>query len=218
MKKTLGRIDGLGIGATALAFLATALVYQRLPERVAIHFDLAGTPDGFMPRAAAGWGFPLFVAAMWALVRFSPSVLPSIERKRLDPRTASVVAAILAFFLLVLHLTILYGALDADFSVARWVWPAVGALFVALGLVLPRLKRNAVVGVRTPWTLSSDENWARTQRVGGYAMVIGGLGAGAFGIAGGVAGGNAALACILVASLVPAAYSFVLARRQDRGA
>ena len=41
---------------------------------------------------------------------------------------------------------------------------SLGALFVMLGLVMPRVRRNPWVGVRTPWTLASDENWARTHR------------------------------------------------------
>ena len=83
--------------------------------------------------------------------------------------------------------------------------------------MIPRIKRNPVMGVRTPWTLTSDENWARTQRVGGYSMVLGGVVAAVFGVLGGTAGGVVALVAIFVSALVPAAYSLVLARRQDQG-
>jgi uncharacterized membrane protein len=92
-----------------------------------------------------------------------------------------------------------------------------GAMFVAIGLVMPRVKRNPLIGVRTPWTLTSDENWARTQRVGGYAMVASGLAAALFGVALGDAGVVVALAFVLAAAVVPIVYSLVLARREDRG-
>jgi uncharacterized membrane protein len=91
----------------------------------------------------------------------------------------------------------------------------IGAFYVALGLVIPRIKRNPVMGIRTPWTLTSDENWARTQRVGGYSMVLGGIVAAVFGVLGGTAGGVVALAAMFVSALVPAGYSLLLARRQD---
>jgi uncharacterized membrane protein len=66
------------------------------------------------------------------------------------------------------------------------------------------------MGVRTPWTLSSDENWARTHRVAGYAFVPAGLLA-VFGV---LAGAAAAAPILVIASaMIPAVYSFVLARQ-----
>ncbi|HSO40475.1 MAG TPA: SdpI family protein, partial [Labilithrix sp.] len=111
----------------------------------------------------------------------------------------------------------LYRAIVPGASIARVIWLLLGGFYVALGLVLPRIKRNALMGIRTPWTLTSDENWARTQRVGGYAMVGAGVVAALFGTLGGTTGGAVAIAALLVGTLVPAAYSLVLARRQDQG-
>ena len=51
----------------------------------------------------------------------------------------------------------------------------VGAFYICLGNVFPRLRSNWWIGIRTPWSLSSDENWARTQRIGGYLFVAAGL-------------------------------------------
>jgi uncharacterized membrane protein len=85
-----------------------------------------------------------------------------------------------------------------------------GALFVALGVLLPRTRRNPFFGVRTAFALASDENWARTQRVGGWTMVGGGI----VTIAAGLLGLPAvAIASILTSALVPAIWSWVLAKR-----
>jgi uncharacterized membrane protein len=97
----------------------------------------------------------------------------------------------------------------------RPIWAIAGVLYMALGLVIPRVKRNALVGIRTPWSLASDENWARTQRVGGYAMVIGGVLAALAGMSGGVVGTVVALVFLLGSAVVPFVYSLVLARRLD---
>jgi uncharacterized membrane protein len=86
----------------------------------------------------------------------------------------------------------------------------VGAFFVTLGLVTPKIRRNPWVGVRTPWTLSSDENWARTHRLAGYVLVT----AGALMVVAVVAGYASAVPGLIAASVVvPIVYSFVLARR-----
>ena len=44
-----------------------------------------------------------------------------------------------------------------------------------LGNWMGKLRRNFYVGIRTPWTLSSDTVWRRTHRTGGALMVLGGL-------------------------------------------
>ena len=115
-----------------------------------------------------------------------------------------------------IHVLILYVAIVPGASLARAIWVVLGAFYIALGLIIPRIKRNPVMGIRTPWTLTSDENWARTQRVGGYSMVLGGVVAAVFGALGGTAGGVVALVAIFVSALLPAGYSLLLARRQDQ--
>jgi hypothetical protein len=84
-----------------------------------------------------------------------------------------------------------------------------GAFFMLLGLVLPRVRRNPWIGVRTPWTLASDENWAKTHRFAGYTMTLGGGAA----VVASMAGVPAlALAFILAGALAPAFYSWRIAR------
>ena len=52
------------------------------------------------------------------------------------------------------------------------VFAAVGAGQVALGNVLPKIRFNYVVGVRTPWTLADERVWDRTHRVLGPCMMV----------------------------------------------
>ena len=44
-------------------------------------------------------------------------------------------------------------------------------LNIWLGNLMPKMRPNWIMGVRTPWTLTSDEAWVRTHRVTGRAMV-----------------------------------------------
>ena len=213
----LRRTDVVSLGVIGLSVALTAAVYERLPAQVATHFDLAGNPDGWMTRAMAASFTPAMALALWALLRFLPRILPAVERKRLGPASAALVAALTVVFVVGAHVLILYRAIVPGASIARVVWLLLGAFYVVLGLVLPRIKRNALMGIRTPWTLTSDENWARTQRVGGYAMVAAGALSALFGLLGGRTGGVVAIVMLLLGAFVPAAYSLILARRQDQG-
>lgn len=45
------------------------------------------------------------------------------------------------------------------------------AVLLVVGNVLPGVRPNHVVGIRTPWSLRSELTWVRTHRIGGYAVV-----------------------------------------------
>ena len=42
----------------------------------------------------------------------------------------------------------------------------VGLLLVVIGAIMDQLRPNWFVGIRTPWTLSSEESWRATHRAG----------------------------------------------------
>lgn len=207
--------DVLALAAIAGAAVVSAAVYPELPERVATHFDLHGRPNGWMPRPMAAAFLPAFAAVLWAIVRFAPRVLPGADRRRLAGGIVAIVAALTAAFMAAIHVVVLRVALAPETQVTSLVCVLAGAFFVALGLVLPRVRKNPIVGIRTAWTLRSDENWARTHRVAGYAMVATGIVATIAGAIGGVAGAAVSIACLLIGGLVPAVYSFVIAKRAD---
>ncbi|MEL7298668.1 MAG: SdpI family protein, partial [Pseudomonadota bacterium] len=87
----------------------------------------------------------------------------------------------------------------------------VGLLFVVLGNYMGKLRKNFFIGIRTPWTLASDEVWARTHRLGGYLFVAAGIGL----MLSAFIGMNAWLITTLAlgAGLIPVAYSFLLYRK-----
>ena len=66
-------------------------------------------------------------------------------------------------------------AMDPNFDVLRWVFLAIGILFVVAGAVMGRIRQNPVFGVRTRWTLQDKQVWERTQRFTGRLMVLGGV-------------------------------------------
>jgi hypothetical protein len=65
--------------------------------------------------------------------------------------------------------------------------------------------------------MTSDENWARTQRVAGYAMVLGGLVSVVTEAVGGPAASAVGIEAVVASAPFPAVYSLVHARRQDQG-
>lgn len=112
-------------------------------------------------------------------------------------------------------MALLLAAAGYPVSVPRVVMLAVGALLMVLGNYLGKLRKNFFVGIRTPWTLSSDSVWERTHRLGGWLF----FGAGLLIMLCAALGGPRWLvpALILTAALIPALYSLLIYRRVARG-
>jgi uncharacterized membrane protein len=211
------RWDRVSVVSVIVALVASAMVYSKLPDPLPTHFDLNGNPNGWMPRAIGAWVVPAIGLALWIFTRFIVKLLPGGDKKRLNASSVALVAMMTTVFVSAVHLVILYVAVVPGASVTKPIFALMGFLFIGIGLILPRMRRNPIIGIRTPWSLTNDENWARTNRMAGYSMVLGGIAGGTAGSFGGPIGGGLAIACFMVASIIPAIYSFVLARRQDPG-
>jgi uncharacterized membrane protein len=194
-------------------------VYGRLPEQIPTHFSLSGEPDGWTPRIPGAFLMPLLAAGVYLLL---------IVLRRIDPRGANysrfeetwwVFLNVIALLMTALHVLSLGFAIGWPIDMARAVTVTVGFLFVGLGNYMPRLRSNWWMGIRTPWTLESEEVWRETHRVGGWAFVAAGLLVVLAGLllepgprawASGIAFGTAIV--------IPLVYSYVAYRRLRRNA
>ena len=160
----------------AVAVIASAIVYPRLPEMMPTHWrGMDPQPDGWSSRAFGAWITPVILLGMWALLRILPAIDPrgSNYAKFGDAFEGIIVSIML--FMLVMHIVILRAALGYPVAMERVVPVGLGVLFVVIGNLLPRARPNWFVGIRTPWTLSSDRVWEKTHRFGGRVFVAGGM-------------------------------------------
>lgn len=186
----------------------SALVWQRMPDPMPIHWDAHGMPDGWAPKAVGLLCAPLVGAlaaglAAWAVRR------GTAHRGIVDGGAGGVGA-----FFLGLHALVIQAALQPDGRFALGgLFALVGALFVGLGLAMPHLSPNRFAGVRTPWTLRDEVSWKLTHRFAAWSMGL----AGALTVALALtlpppALSWAALAVTLTGALLPVGYSYVLHR------
>jgi uncharacterized membrane protein len=193
----------------------SAAVYRRLPDTMAVHWDLHGNPNGWMPRAVGAAFGPVFLVVLWQLMRFVPRIDPRAENYARFGEAYEVIVASVLVLVLVTHGIILAVALGYHVSVARIVPALVGALFVVIGNMMPLVRPNWWFGIRTPWTLSNDRVWARTHRLAGYCMTGGGLAMIVAALALPTPFGIPVLLAVAVAaSIGPALYSYLTWKRE----
>jgi len=203
-----------GLVIAALAVAVSVWAYPRLPPTVATHWSLRGTPDGFSSRGWAVAIVPLVIVAITVLFNVLPKVDPRRENYAKFLTSYWLIANAVIVFMLVAHTMIIATGLGYSVKIDRLMPVGVGLLFVFLGNYLTRVEPNWFIGIRTPWTLSSDTVWRKTHRTGGGLMVLGGLvlAAGAFLPHGAFV--PLFVVTIVIVALIPIVQSYVLWKRE----
>jgi len=155
------------LGIVLVSFILGIYFYPQLPERVASHWNVAGEVDGYMDRFWGTFLMPFISVLFFFLFIAIPRIDPlkqNIEKFR--KHFERFVVLVMAFLLYVFILTILAN-IGVSFNLGQLLMPALGVLFFYAGIMIEHTKRNWFIGIRTPWTLSSDRVWSRVHRRGG---------------------------------------------------
>jgi uncharacterized membrane protein len=207
----------LAAALVAAAWVFSVAVFGQLPAQVPTHWGLDGQVDGWSPRALGAFLLPVVATGIVLLRLAVPRIDPrggNVERFR--PEFHLMLNLVVAF-LLVLHVATLGAALGWGIDVTAVVSVGLGFLLVGMGNYLPRVRSNFFLGIRTPWTLSSDGVWRATHRLGGRLFVAAGLVVAASALLPAGARGQVVLVAVLAAALVPAVYSYAMWRREQSG-
>jgi uncharacterized membrane protein len=155
-----------------------AVTWPLAPDRIPTHWNAAGEVDRWGSRATGLLLLPLAALGLYLLLLFAPRIDPGRANYTSFPGTYLVIrTSVLGLFAVFYAATCLpiHGVAVSMQVVAPL---AVGALFVVLGSVMGKIRPNHLVGIRTPWTLSSKASWVRTHRLGGWLFIAVGLGFG----------------------------------------
>ncbi len=156
-----------------LPIIPGILLWDQQPDQLIIHWNGAGEPDGYAPKALGVFGLPLLMCGSNLLLQFGLRTDPKIEN-------ASKTLVLLAkWFIPVLTLILvpvtLFASMGAEIPIQVIVPLLLGVMLIAIGNYLPKSKQSYTVGIRLPWTLNSEENWNRTHHLAGYLWIGAGV-------------------------------------------
>ncbi len=190
-----------------IQFAAAFYLYPGMPERVAVHWGLSGEADGFGSRFEGLFMIPVLSAVLLPVLLALPRLDPSGGIDGFRGGFDWFVFGMSAFLSYVFGLTLLWN-LGWRFDFMRVLAPALGGLYYGIGVLMERAKLNWFVGIRSPWTLSSEEVWDRTHETGGRLFKV----CGVLALGGVLAGGRMALlltvAPVLAATIYLYYYSY----------
>ena len=194
------KISKLTVITTLITLLPIVLgiaLYDRLPDVVATHWGIDNQPNGWSSKAMAAFGMPGILALINLVCSIAMEIYPDSPFVKVRPVSIKAV-----------------GGWEKENKLADKVSPRLmwlcrcilGIMFIIIGNYLPKCRRNGVVGIKIPWTLSSDENWDKTHRFAGFVWIV----CGAAAIVGGWTKPVVAIVALVAMILLPVVYSGIL--------
>lgn len=157
-----------------ISFVATCFTYGYLPDQIPIQWGMSGEINRYGSR-----NYALLLGALPSLIYILTIALPHLDPKKGNykkhDKSYKSLKILLIFFFIAFHWLAMIAVLRDDFNISLITQVAIGILFIGIGNILPRFRSNFFVGIKTPWTLSSETVWKKTHRVGGYYFMISGI-------------------------------------------
>ena len=159
------------------SFILASCFYSEMPDEIPIHWNANGEVDGYGPKELGLFVIPVILTGLYLLLMYIPKIDPL--RKNISGFKEEYewfVVVFLLFMLSVQLLTISWG-MGYEINVQYVIFPGIAVLFFFVGELLGKTKRNWFIGIRTPWTLSSEKVWDKTNKLGAklfklYAILI----------------------------------------------
>lgn len=195
-----------------------ALVWNSLPNKIAMHFDLHGNADKFDSKNQFLW-FMMFMAVISIIIylllcniwRIDPKKYAAENKGRLQKIGFALVVFLSAIECIVIYMST-HVSLKLDL---RFFFALIGIFWAVIANYMNNLKPNYFAGFRLPWTLENEENWRRTHHLASKLWFAGGLVIAAICIFTSTTVSIIAIFSILLTiTVIPIVYSYRFYRKQ----
>lgn len=193
---------------TLIPIIAGILLWNKLPDRIATHFDSHGVADGWSGKWFTVWGLPLIMTVAHLFMIIAISNDP--KSRNIGRKMFTICCWIVPVISCVVMSSIYALALGTSLNVSAVTDILVGVSLLVLGNYMTKAHQNYTVGIRIPWTLNSRENWNKTHRLGGKVFMVAGI---IFIFNMFLQQFWIATAAIFAAIVIPVIYSFVLYKK-----
>ena len=190
---------------TLFPIIIGLIMWPRLPEQIATHFNANGVPDGYSPKLFAVVGLPIFLfIAHWIVIA---ATFADPKKSNISQKIFTLILWIIPVTSLVLCSSTYLYALGTEINFKILCMILAGIVFILIGNYLPKCPQNYTIGIKLPWTLEDEDNWNKTHRLGGYLLTFLGLAI----ILGGFLDYTwIIIPAMIVGCIVPVIYSYTL--------
>lgn len=157
------------------SFAISALSYNTLPDEMITHWNSQGMPDGTSNKIVALFLFPILIGLFTTFYLLIPNIDPLKKNiEKFEKQFGFFAILISAFFIVIQGMVISWNK-GIQISPNIIMPIAIGILLFYIGIMLKHAKRNFFIGIKTPWTLSSDYVWEKTHKLGSILFRLSGI-------------------------------------------
>lgn len=159
----------------AVSGIIAVVAYPFLPETIPIHWNAGGEIDNMQNRIAI-FLIPLLLIFVVGCFLFSRHADP--HKKNYEKFSDAYQSVLIAteLLMIIMELISIVAAFEpALINVPMVITICLGMVFAVMGNVMPKIRENYFIGIRTPWTLSDADVWRKTHRIAGKLWFTGGV-------------------------------------------
>lgn len=176
---------------TAVSFVITGICVQLMPETVPMHYNMQGEIDRYGSRNE-NFLFPCMIAVFnvfWVIfmrVFAKKAVKADSEKARLEVQNNIKVLGFTAIGMTIMFtmMQLVFLFMDINTSDGQEKMAVdinvvsnclIGLITIVIGNIIPKCRRNGLVGVRTTWSMDNDTTWELSNRLGGRLFMAFGV-------------------------------------------
>lgn len=199
-----------------LSILFAMCAYPFLPQRIPIHWNVQGFIDGRAPKIAV-FTLPILMLLLIWLFDFTQFIDPKKENYKKFSQAIHIMKLAVCLFLLCLQIVTIGSSIHEHLiNVPLLLHMGFGILFVVLGNLMPKIRPNYFIGIKTPWALANEDNWRITHRFAGRIWFACGLLIIPCALLPTTIAGNLIIIIVIGICIIPCAYSYVIFRKKEK--
>ncbi len=158
-----------------LCFIIGIYFYPRMPDEMASHWNAQGEVDGYTSKAECLFIMPIMFIVLGLVFIIIPRVDPKKENIEKFRKYYDIFIILFFLFMFTIYIQVILWNLGIKIIPNIIVLIGFGVIFFYCGILCENSKMNWFIGIRTPWTLSSETVWDKTHKIGGKLFKIAGI-------------------------------------------
>ncbi len=165
-----------------LPFVIVLIALPYLPEKIPAHYGFDNQVDR--------WGskyetllLPIISLLMgYFLLRMAKLAAKQEEHGENNKNITIIVGILVLVLFNALNIYSLYTGFNkvenlssVSLDIGQLVFGIIGVLMIVTGNIMPKLRMNSMIGLRTYWSMKNEVTWKKCQHAGGISFIVGGI-------------------------------------------
>lgn len=165
-----------------LPLFAVLISLQFLPDQIPAHYGISGEVDRWgskyetliFPGITIIFGLFMLVITKYA----SKQEKHGTNNQKIGIITGTLMLLlfnIMTFYFLYTDFNMVKNLTSLIIDPSQLIFITLGIIIIILGNIMPKLKMNSMIGLRTTWSMKNEITWKKSQHFGGISFIIVGL-------------------------------------------